>query len=195
MSGWLAGIAVMATFPSVAETTVDTSRLVSECGVASVYALLRLSGKAVSLEEVENRFRALRPGIDLGKLSMADLREVSRSFGMRVASFRVDPSDISNIPVPAILYLRPEKLAVRGVKPPIGHFILLRSVNNAHAEVMDFTFPGGRGEVPLDRLSQGWDGEMLALATGAPDGHHLLVSAILVGGTGGLVLGWLFRRR
>jgi ABC-type bacteriocin/lantibiotic exporter with double-glycine peptidase domain len=131
--------------------------------VAATYAVLKILGRPLALDELEGRFRNLRPGVDLGQLSLADLREVIEGLGLHARALRVKPEQVDRVPQPAILYLPAEHLG-RGKR--LGHFVVLCSIKGREAEILELTVPRGRVLVPLEKLEQVWDGRLLAVSGG-----------------------------
>lgn len=137
---------------------------VPECGVASTYAVLKLLGRPAPLAEVEGRFKQLCPGSNPDTLSMSELRTVLNSYSVHTLPVQVDVRDLKGLPYPSILYLRPDR--IQGNRTGIGHYLVLHSVSDTAAEVIDLSMQGGfsRRSVPLGDLTKVWDGEMLAVS-------------------------------
>lgn len=132
------------------------------CGVAAVYAALKLLERPVPLEALERQFHRLRPGMRLDRLSLADLRRVVEQHGLPARALRVIPS--GKLPVPAILYIRPERLPGG---PSAGHFVLLRHGDASSVEVIEFQGVPRVVRIPRQVLFAHWDGELLALGNEA----------------------------
>jgi hypothetical protein len=161
--------------------TNDSERTVGSvtipgCGVAAAYGFLQLHGVDAAVSDVTSRFLRLRADVDLDRLSLADVRQVLQSYELRVVSVRADSRDPTALPLPAILYLRPERLRR---ETDAGHLVLARSADRAAADIVDLTSAEGPFRVPLDALCDTWDGEGIIIASGRSSvGHGWIVAAI-----------------
>jgi ABC-type bacteriocin/lantibiotic exporter with double-glycine peptidase domain len=139
---------------------------ISECGVASVYRFLAEVGIEVSPDDIGERFRQLHPGCDLASLSMKQLVDVLHSYGMVASAVRYRPARIDDLPVPAILFVKPQPRArVLGT----GHFAVLTSVGREYATVIDLTQvnkgrDGGVVHVDKRRVRTIWNGEAILVS-------------------------------
>lgn len=177
-------------FGSGAMAQTEVNRLPS-CGVGCSHIFLKLHGYDVPLADLRARFQRVNPQVDLRKISCYDLRQVMEMSGLLVATVRIKPSRIGELPLPAILYLRPEHLGrdAHG----IGHFIVLESIDNGQARVFD---PAHFADAPIqqirtDQLSKVWDGEAVIQRT--PRRRLPLIAVAVVVGLFGLAR--LFQRR
>lgn len=138
----------------------DRDEELPSCGVACVYGALRLVGQPIPLREVESRCRALRPDLEKDGLSLAELGPVVQGLGLYAQAVRVTGPH-ATLPMPAILYTRPERLARDRV---LGHYVLLCSADRAGAYVADLS-AGRRAEwISRQDLFANWDGELLAIS-------------------------------
>jgi hypothetical protein len=156
---WLLG--VLRGVPMTVDATPQgqrAERAWPSCGVAVVYAALKLLDRPVPLDTLQAACRALRPGVRLDRLSLADLRLVLQRHGVRAQALRVAASD--ELPVPAILYIRPERLNRRSLT---GHFVLLRHADGSAVELVDVTATPRVLRMRRDELFVHWDGELLAM--------------------------------
>jgi hypothetical protein len=137
---------------------------IPQCGVASTYAVLRLVGRPAALADLEHRFETLNPRPDLQALSLAELRAVLSSYGLHSLSLRIDPRDAGRAPCPAILFIRPVHLPNN--QSSVGHFLVLCSVSESEAEILDLSTIGGFQRRPMSvaELAKVWDGELLAIS-------------------------------
>lgn len=135
---------------------------IPECGLASLYAAMRVLGRDVDLDDLRNTFQQQLARNDLSTVSLAELRQVAESYGLHTAALRDGSRELRDVPLPAILYLRlPRRRAARDA----GHFIVLRAVDGDQAEVIDLSARQGWRWVPISGLGQVWHGELLAVAT------------------------------
>lgn len=154
---------VLASFCCAAPSRCGAARAqpAPDCGVASVYAALRILGRDLSLGDIEDRFRELVGRDDLSRLSLAEMRSVAESYGLHAASF-TGGDRLEDIAVPAILYLRAQRLDRSAGQP--GHFIVLRAADNDQADIVDLSLSLQSRLVPAEKLREAWDGQFLVIA-------------------------------
>lgn len=140
------------------ETVLAGDLSFEHCGIASIYGLLKCNGVTATLEDVEARVEKLHPHAIFSQLSMAELRSTLESFGLDAKSF-VSNRKPRQVPVPSIIYLRPDKVG----GGEVGHVVLLRSISSHSAVISDFTAGIGTQEVSIDELRSFWDGEIIAV--------------------------------
>ena len=133
--------------------------------MAVVYAALKLLDRPVPLGTLGAQCRALRPGVRLDRLSLGDLRLVLERHGVQARGLRVGAAD--ELPVPAILYIRPERLSRRALT---GHFVLLRHADGSAVELVDVTAIPRVLRMRREELWAHWDGELLAMGRAPPGG-------------------------
>ena len=134
--------------------TAERDRLTKDCGVDSLYLLLRLCSSSVDLTEL----RATLPDTRANGLSMTDLQAASGRHGVVLWGKRIGPGDVL-IDRPMITLLRSEGNQ--------GHFVVLEPVGVLGKSVMVLDFPRPAQVVAYADLmkSGGWTGLSLAPAT------------------------------
>jgi len=124
-----------------------------------------------------------------GTCSMNDLVRAAKAIGFRsAAAVRIDPGQVSALPLPAIAYRR-------GAHPDTGHFMLLSRRQAGFIQVVDY--PRCVAWVPLarlNRLDKTWRGEIVLLENPEPAPMTPLRSALIGGsltciGAGAWLLG------
>jgi hypothetical protein len=100
-----------------------------DCGPSSLFVLMKLEGRNVTLGEVKDKIR-LDP---VKGCSLASLAEASEKFGFPVEVLYVTPSDVTKIPRPFIMH------GVSQKKESIGHFIVVvdYDAHKRHLTVID----------------------------------------------------------
>jgi hypothetical protein len=171
----------------------ETAREMPDCGVGCIYGALKECGRETTLREIEQRLFELDPDTDLSKLSLAQIRRATESFGLHARSVRVDLRYPEAIPIPAILYIDRDEL---GNVAPIGHVVLVRATTREGATVSDLELFGRTVYLPRDLLAKISDGRAVLVSEQpirlpipwvSVTGGLLLVASLI-----GLVL---FRRR
>lgn len=136
---------------------------IPQCGVASLYATMRTLKRDVSLDELQQQFQQQLRRVDLTTVSLAEIRQVAESYRLHTAMLRAEPGDLPSISLPAILYLRiPHRT---GPSANVGHFVVVRATYGEQAEVIDLTATHGWRWIPISRLREFWQGELLAVST------------------------------
>ncbi len=143
---------------------VAEPKAIPDCGVACVYAMLKLLDRPQSMADIQSRLTELNPEMPPGRWSLADLRRCLESYGLHASSIRV-PSGLA--PVPSILYLTmpdPEKRARAGLPP--GHFGILKKGEEDTAIILDLQRTDEKYEitVPVQGLREAWDGTTLVVS-------------------------------
>lgn len=134
-----------------AEANVDP---INDCGVNSLYLLLRLHSRDVNLSDLR---RALpHPGMD--GLSMADLQSAASSHGVSLRGTRLRREDFP-LDRPIIALLRTED---------DGHFVVLQPVGATGTMAMILDFPRPPKIVDHASLSDSEDWNGLALVPVRP---------------------------
>lgn len=129
----------------------EASRLINDCGVNSLYLLLRLRSAEVDLAELR---RAL-PSTEAEGLSMSEIQAASGRRGVPLRGVRIGPG---NVPIdrPVITLLRPGG--------GMGHFVVLEPVGVLGKMVMVLDFPRPARVVDYAELMKHGDWTGLALA-------------------------------
>lgn len=126
------------------------------CGFQALAHLLELLDRPVSARHV----RQMDPSIERGQ-SISRLVDLAARQGVRLEARRVEPADISSLPLPAIIELE------RREGGALGHYWVVESVADDQVRIHDpqstRTF-----HQSLEELAQEWEGVVL-LRSGAPD--------------------------
>lgn len=135
-----------------------------KCGPVATYAFLAAVGIKPTIRDVEAMFLEVNPDIDLARVSLWEIREVLKRFGVSTVALRQSPSNFSKLRLPAILFVKGQH-RLRVANDNVGHFVLLASVENGHAEVIDWSRITGpeRRHVVIDELVAEWGGEGIVL--------------------------------
>ncbi len=134
--------------------TAESERLIKDCGVNSLYLLLRLRETPVNLAQL----RAMLPDTKANGLSMAELQAAAGRYGVTLRGKRIGSGDVP-IDRPIITLLRSDE--------DQGHFVVLEPVGVLGKSVMVLDFPRPAQIVAYADLmkSGGWTGLALAPAT------------------------------
>ncbi len=107
---------------------VTKQQLDYSCGAASLATILRyFYGKDVSELDILNALPNITEAY-----SLADLRNAARKFGFDAFALAGNVQALQSLSVPAIVFLRP-----RRAKSRIGHFVVLRGINEDSVKVAD----------------------------------------------------------
>jgi len=134
----------------------EGDRLINDCGVNSLYLLLRLCSAEVDLAEVR---RALPDTRNHG-LSMAEIGAASGRYGVSLRGERIEPGDV---PID-----RPMIVLLKSGEEGQGHFVVLEPVGVLGKKVMVLDFPRPARIVDYTDLMKGGDWTGLALAPVTP---------------------------
>jgi ABC-type bacteriocin/lantibiotic exporter with double-glycine peptidase domain len=156
---------------------------INECGVASVYCALGELGIPVRVEDIVERFTSIHGNNDLSSLSMQEVTQVLRQFGVSASAVRFDPADVDQVPIPAILYTAPR---FRSEYLGTGHFAVLVQVHDDYATITDLTMvsadrPDGSVLVHKGRLRGVWKGEAILLSAQSTGLSRLFANRNLAG--------------
>lgn len=131
----------------------------TECGAASLAMVLGHFGRFLTLEELR-----LRCGVSRDGSSAANLLRAARQLGLTVTALRLEPEQLSELPLPAILHWR------------MDHFVVLEGLDGqGGAQIND---PAqGRRHVDAAELDRSFTGIAMGMAPapgfergGAPSG-------------------------
>ncbi len=136
---------------SLADDDRDASRLINDCGVNSLYLLLRLRSADVDLTEL----RRSLPDTEAHGLSMAEIQAVSHRYGVPLKGRQIRAADVP-IDRPTIVLLKSSEGR--------GHFVVLEPVGTLGKMVMVLDFPRPVRIVTYADLMNGPDWTGLALA-------------------------------
>ncbi len=144
----------LAPTPLLSDEEREASRLINDCGVNSLYLLLRLRSAETNLSELR---RAL-PDTEAHGLSMAEIQATSGRYGVPLRGKRIGPGDVP-IDRPTIALLK------SGGGP--GHYVVLEPVGVLGKRVMVLDFPRPAQVVDYADLMKGdaWTGLALAPIT------------------------------
>ncbi len=126
-------------------------RLIKDCGVNSLYLLLRLQSAEVDLAAL----RQVLPDTEARGLSMAEIQAASGRHGVTLRGRRIGPGD-TPIDRPMIVLLKSAESQ--------GHFVVLEPVGVLGKKVMVLDFPRPARIVDYADLMAGADWTGLALA-------------------------------
>lgn len=135
------------TAPAAAD---EGDRIINDCGVNSLYLLLRLRSTEVDLAEL----RRTLPDTEAQGLSMAEIRAASGRYGVPLRGRRLGPGDVP-IDRPTIALLKPSDGQ--------GHYVVLEPVGIRVRAVMVLDFPRPPRIVDYADLMRGGDWTGLAL--------------------------------
>ena len=153
-----------------------------DCGTASVYAVAKKFGMTKSLAEVEAALTRASGADKKKEFSLADLRKGLTAMGLHGRSVRVTSEAFDRICLPAILFIRPERL---DSESPVGHFLVLQKVQDGRVTVLDLTRSASAWDMTAAELFTFWDGECLEVSATPfrdPTGWGWTAAWSLVGG-------------
>lgn len=150
----LVALLVVGPASGVRGDTAASERLIKDCGVNSLYLLLRLREAPVDLAEL----RAMLPATAADGLSMAELQAAAGRFGVSLQGKRIDSGDVP---------LDRSVLALFQEEGGPGHFVVLEPVGVLGKSVMVLDFPRPAQIFAYADLIQGgkWTGLVLAPVT------------------------------
>ncbi len=128
----------------------EGERIINDCGVNSLYLLLRLRSTEVDLAEL----RRTLPDTEAQGLSMAEIGAASGRYGVPLRGRRLGPDDVP-IDRPTIALLKPSDGQ--------GHYVVLEPVGFRGRAVMVLDFPRPPRIVDYADLMRGGDWTGLAL--------------------------------
>jgi ABC-type bacteriocin/lantibiotic exporter with double-glycine peptidase domain len=135
------------------------------CGVLAVYSTLNQLGRSVSVAEVEQRFQLVGSD-DVRMVSMLSVRRALESYDLEISSRRYEPSQLSWLETPAILYFRPQRWPGSGPST-VGHFVTLAAIRSGTAEIIDWSGSPSkpRRMISTQDIERVWDGEAIVIVT------------------------------
>ena len=171
-----------------AEEVGSRSKRVPDCGVASVYCLLRSCDETVTVEDVEQKFMAMGTNVELSALSLRQLVAALEAYSVGSEAVRLSDAALDEIKLPAILYLH--RTDRDGSEIP-GHFIVLMNVSETKVKLIDLTLPlhiyDGIGEMDRARLGEYWKGDAVILRSSMTEKIESLITTPFVS-----ALIWIF---
>lgn len=133
----------------------DLSPRTYDCGVMSLYHLLRLEGRPTDLETIERHL----PSSKAGQYSLKELRDAARACGLTLNGVRL-PASGRPPSGPALVHLD---------RKPGGHFLLIRPVGHTGrlVQLLDSTRPPYVQDAETLYASPEWTG--IALVPSRPN--------------------------
>ena len=150
------------------------------CGPSATYCLMAAVGRNESLSQVQRRFMELDPAANLQRTSIAEIRDVLSSFGVKTAAIRVRPNSVSSVGTPAILFIKPGKWP--GLEQAtVGHFVCVVACDDSSVLAFDWSGTTNQPARSLSRkgLEQLWNGEAIVLVQPFPSVRYALTIASL----------------
>lgn len=154
--------ALLVLYASAVVSAADDDRRIPECGVAAVYGVCTLLDIETSPEQVEDVIKRRDPEADLSALSLSQIVRAIEDLGLAAEASRAEPDEFDRIPVPAIAYIRPERIN-RG-DPRVGHVVILTAASAHGVRALDLTESRRPIEVSMDHLRETWDGEFVSVS-------------------------------
>jgi hypothetical protein len=145
----------LAPAPLLGDEERDATRRINDCGVNSLYLLLRRHSATVDLSDL----RRSLPSTEAHGLSMAEIQAASGRHGVPLRGKRIGPGDVP-IDRPVIVLLKSSGSQ--------GHFVVLEPVGVLGKKVMVLDFPRPAQIVDYADLMKGDDWTGLALAPVTP---------------------------
>lgn len=119
------------------------------CGIASAYGTFVNLDLDISLNEITKRYQDLFPGEDPYLMPLSQLQSLIQSFGLHTLAVQGDLAALDNSYLPAILCI---VNTPNGRLLPVGHVVLLRSIQGNMATYTDYQIGAETRTAPLDRL-------------------------------------------
>jgi ABC-type bacteriocin/lantibiotic exporter with double-glycine peptidase domain len=119
-----------------------------ECGAACLAMILSFYGRKTSIAECRERCGVGRDG-----LTARTIAEAARSYGLRVQAFSLEPNDLPDVRLPAIVHWR------------FNHFVVLERWSPKGAEIVDPS--GGRRRLSVAEFDAGFTGVALTFEPAA----------------------------
>jgi hypothetical protein len=126
-----------------------------ECGLNSLYLLLRLAGHDVTYDQTREAVAISSRGT-----SLRELQQAASRLGVRTRVSRCSMAELLQTPKPVIAYLRLREGAP--LAEP-GHYVVVLNADEAGVEVLDSAFAGSF-KYPTSRWEVYWTGHILAPA-------------------------------
>ena len=143
--------------PAFGDESQDDEAL-KGCGVACLYYFHLNHDPSLALEKVVAAIRRRTPDPDFSKLSLYDIAEASRDLGIPLHAVKCDRRSIRRLKLPAILYVRPERLRVP--QADAGHMVILTHFTPTGVRLFD-PLHYSSAEYPWEEFWDGYDGELL----------------------------------
>ena len=133
--------------PTQQSEKLAAEKATEECGVNSLFALLRLYGVSAKRAEVVLRTRLTGRGS-----TVAELMECARQYDLPLCAVRATPARLETLPLPAVVHLDGD---VR------GHFCVLTAVRRASVDIIDGNSLARRRDVSKGAFLRDWSGVVL----------------------------------
>jgi hypothetical protein len=164
-------------------STVDVGMAERSCGRRSLFTWLMLTGRSVTLEEVN----AAVPVSEQGT-SLEQLQQAAKHWSVNLDAVRINYADLEKIPLPSIAHIW---LGERS-SSPVGHYIILLSVTPnsvAYADSAGFSV----GKMSREQFASLWSGYLLIQHDAFANWLKASSIAIAVTSILTIVLLWLLR--
>jgi hypothetical protein len=141
-----------------------------ECGLNSLFLLLRLSGHHVTHEQVQAAVAVGPSGT-----SLLELQQAASRLGAKTLISRCSMAELLHRPKPVIAYFH---LKTPGTQDRTGHYVVVLGTDETGVEVIDGTFATSF-KYPASQFEAEWSGHILALAPPQTWVRPLALSAVL----------------
>jgi hypothetical protein len=130
-------------------------RAARECGLNSLYLLLRLCGHDVTFEQT-------REAVPIGPsgTSLLELQQAASRLGARTTMSRCSMAELVQVPKPVIAHLHPE---MPDSQADAGHFVVVVRADKDGVEAIDSTFAASF-HYSVAHFESVWSGHILAPA-------------------------------
>ncbi len=118
-----------------------------ECGAASLAMVLSYYGRETTVSESRRYLRSGRDG-----LSARAIAQAGRELGMQVRAFSMEPADLAQVKLPAIIHWN------------FDHFMVVESISPKGVQVVDPAI--GRRKLTPEEFSAGFTGVVLVMEPG-----------------------------
>jgi HlyB family type I secretion system ABC transporter len=120
----------------------------NECGAACLAMVLTYYGHKTAISESRQYLHSGRDG-----LTARDISQAARNLGLRVRAFSMEPSNLAEVPMPAIIHWK------------FNHFLVLEGWSPESVKVVDPAF--GRRRLSAAEFNAGFTGVVLTMEPGA----------------------------
>jgi hypothetical protein len=135
-------------------TTIPISERASrECGLNSLFVLLRLSGHDVTYDQT----REVVP-VGPSGTSLLELHQAASRLGVKTAVYQCSMAELVRLPKPVIAYIRPPHPNLLD-RP--GHYVVVLTADESGVEALDSTFAASY-KYPTPMWEGEWSGHILA---------------------------------
>lgn len=172
---------------AIQSTEQSTNKLGSQpertpdCGVATVYCLLRTCGRNVTVKDVEETFLAMGAQTNLSAISMQQLVAVLGRYSVESEAVRLSDASLDEIKLPAVLHFPRTN---QDTSKDGGHFVVLMSVSKSKVRLIDLTLPHhlyeGIGEMNRASLEKHWKGDAVILRSSMAERIESLITSPFV---------------